>query len=115
MLAPLRKYSADWKDHDVWKLPPAVLDIADTQICADAYIGSDPSHMQELECTDRLREIRRRDGRGGRSSSRSVTCPKPGTVQDASVSYEADQHPHLRPKPDIEAADIAAAASSILD
>jgi hypothetical protein len=57
MLAPLLKYSTDWKGKDVWKIAPDVLDIADKQIRADAYrIGSDPSLMQELEGTgSRLR------------------------------------------------------------
>jgi hypothetical protein len=66
MLAPLLKYSTDWKGKDVWKLPRDVLDVADKQIGADAYrIGSDPSLMQELEgAGSRLREIRRRDPTG---------------------------------------------------
>jgi hypothetical protein len=35
-IVPQTPYSADWKNADVWKLAPAVLDIAERQIRADA-------------------------------------------------------------------------------
>jgi hypothetical protein len=66
MLAPLLKYSTDWKNADIWKIAPAVLDIAERQIRADAQrIGNDPSAMQEFEGERAsLREVRTPDATG---------------------------------------------------
>jgi hypothetical protein len=66
MLNPLRQYSADYKDIDLSKITdPALFDLADRKIRADAYeVGCNPHLLQSLAPLPRLREIRKQDQSG---------------------------------------------------
>ena len=72
MLKPIQKFSADFKDVDLLKLPADAFAVADRMIRADAYkVGVDPRLMQQHMPGNRLREIRRTD-QSGRSISEFV-------------------------------------------
>ena len=73
-LKRLQKYSDDYKEIDLAKLPPDAFALADKRIRADAIrVGSNPQELGRFNEGNLLREIRRTDRTGKSFRNSSVT------------------------------------------